>query len=330
MKSGPDSYSSGSQISDAKSLKKQIKAVLNLELVLAQFSRISADPSQISGYQFILRLTRGSRYTDVYLKDEEHVQAWRTALRCHAIFSDIHQLYEAGDMLGEGSFGKVFVLSRKSDGRKYAVKAISKRGLLGKASSICSLIQEIQIHRKMSHPNIAQFIEVHETNGTVYLVLELVESGAPLLDLEDCPIIPKKERLSYLRQIAQVLSYVAQQGIIHRDIKPDNIMVRQDGQIKVIDFGLSAPTSSKTAQLRKVGTPGFLAPEIINKRRGGRYGCAVDIYALGVTYYCMVAGEHPFDGVDCQAVLMNNQIGSIDYEHPEIAGMGDAEKRLLQ
>lgn len=331
--------------------KNAVKGILNLRMVLAQFVKIEknsfsqdfndskkqqqkqdySNEEEKKEYSFILRLTRGQRYTEIFIRDDSEVKLWRSTLQPLAIFSDVHSNYKAGNQIGEGAFGKVFALSRNGDGAKFAIKALSKRRLLKKSgSSLKSLFLEVDIHRRMSHPNIVKLYEVQETSNSVYLVLELVEDAKPLLNLEGFDPIPFSERKQYLKQMSSVMKYMHSRGVIHRDIKPDNLIVSQEGTLKVIDFGLAMYSESCLDQFKKVGTPGFLAPELINKKPFEQYSSKVDIFALGVTYYCMVTGQHPFDGVDCEEVITNNVLGDIDLEHRLITSMEPSEAMILR
>lgn len=171
--------------------------------------------------------------------------------------------------------------------------------MLRKESNVESLRKEIEILRSLDHPNICRLIEVHETEGSVYLIMELVE-GSPLLDLESFEPIPKEKRTPIFKQITSVLYYLKTKSIIHRDIKPDNVLLTPSGHVKVIDFGLSISANSEKNAFRRVGTPGFIAPEVINYKKGSLkgYGVESDIYSLGIMLYCAIVGEHPFDGED--------------------------------
>ena len=173
--------------------------------------------------------------------------------------------------------------------------------------------------RSLNHPNICSLIEVHETQGSVYLIMELVE-GSPLLDLEGFEPIPREKRASILRQLSSALYYLKRKCIIHRDIKPDNILLTPSGHIKLIDFGLSISTKTEKHNFKRVGTPGFIAPEIINYKNASLkgYGVESDVYSLGVLLYCMIVGEHPFDGEDCQEVLANNYQAIINFDKKSI------------
>ena len=182
-----------------------------------------------------------------------------------------------------------------------------------------TLKNEIEILRNLDHPNICRLVEVHETEGSVYLIMELVE-GRPLLDLEDFEPIPKEKRIPIFKQISSVLHYLKSKSIIHRDIKPDNVLLTPTGHIKVIDFGLSISENSDKKDFRRVGTPGFIAPEVINYKKGSLkgYGAESDIYSLGIMLYCAIVGEHPFDGKDYQEVLANNYQAKINFDKSQI------------
>jgi len=176
--------------------------------------------------------------------------------------------------------------------------------------------------RTLEHPNICKLIEVHETENSLYLVIELID-GSPLLDLEKFDPIPKEKRISIFKQISSALFYLKSKNIIHRDLKPDNILLTSAGNIKVIDFGLSLSTPCAINEFTKVGTPGFIAPEVINcnKKSLKGYGIESDIYSLGVILYCAIVGEHPFNGENYNQVLSNNFKGKIDFDKEQIKSL---------
>lgn len=202
--------------------------------------------------------------------------------------------------------------------------------------------REIQVLRQTDHPNIVKLIEVHETFNTIYLIFELIE-GSPIIDLNNILILGIQKRLQIIRQLAIVLNYLHKdQNVIHRDIKPDNILLIDQGNtIKVVDFGLAIrdrplqvasglmdldrPLPNRFA---KVGTPGFLAPEIINGKKEEGYGYKIDIFSLGIIYFCMITGVHPFDGSNFEEIVSNNQKGRIDFQNREFL-MIDSRERIL-
>lgn len=308
--------------------ENKIKGCLNLDSFVVSFHQ----NSKSSCYPNSARIIKDSNYTELFFIDQRELQKFRESISPFVILTDIHSVYKAGKQLGEGAFGKVYELFRVRDSLKFAVKAISKTKINEKPTHLQAIISEISIQRSLDHPYVVKLFEVHETANTIYLVLEFVE-GTPLLDLSDIRIIPKSTRLSYLSQLAEVMQVLKDKNILHRDLKPDNILVTAEGSIKVIDFGLSLrfeDSCSQSRELRRVGTPGFLAPELIHLPLDGQYSYPVDMFALGVTYYCMVSGEHPFDGKKFQNIVDNNLAGKIDFEIPQLKALCKREFTIIK
>lgn len=130
--------------------------------------------------------------------------------------------------------------------------------------------------------------------------MELVE-GKPLIDLENIESTTFKKAINKIAQVALALKELEALHIVHRDIKPDNIMITSKGLVKLIDFGLAIQVDDfLSKRIYKVGSPGFLAPELITGSDNSIYTSKLDIYALGITLFCMLTGEHPFDAEDCK------------------------------
>ena len=159
--------------------------------------------------------------------------------------------------------------------------------------------------------------------------MELIE-GKPLCDLEsDYMRMKPKKRHFILKQIYSALKKLKDLDIVHRDIKPDNILLnKKDNTIKILDFGL-ATAASKT--VRRSGTPGFIAPEILNssKKVVDTFCTKTDIFAIGAIHYCLVVGEHPFDAEDLDGVLENNRNCNLDLKKFELENLPLWEFNLL-
>jgi serine/threonine-protein kinase len=157
----------------------------------------------------------------------------------------------------------------------------------------------------MNHNNIVQAIDVGEVGGLYYFVMEYVEGKTLYDDLSKGKIFSEQEAIQIVLQVSSALEHAHGQGLIHRDVKPKNIMMNQDGVVKLADMGLARETSdmkaAKHEEGKAFGTPYYIAPEQI---RGlvdidGR----VDIYALGATFFHMVAGRVPFEASSPSEVM---------------------------
>jgi len=199
-----------------------------------------------------------------------------------------------GKMIGSGAFSQVFYATSKADNKPYAIKAISKSRI--EPEELKNLRREIDILRKLSHPHIIQLIQVFETPANLSLVLEYVEGG----ELFDA--IVARERFSewdaviVIKQVLEAIQYCHQNGVAHRDLKPDNLLLAnstsQDFFIKLADFGLAKDFAASKLNTF-CGSPDYVAPEILEHKP---YGTSVDIWSIGVITYVLLCGYPPFYG----------------------------------
>lgn len=205
--------------------------------------------------------------------------------------------------LGEGGMGIVYRAYDETLHRDVAVKVV-KKGALADTSSRQDLLEEARASSSLSHPNICTIHEVGETEGELYIIMELLE-GKTLREMCGENGLPPESVLRYGIQIANALARAHDRGIVHRDLKTANIVVTSDGLAKVLDFGLAkrvgggifeGPTVS-FASVQDVssvsGTLPYMAPEIL---KGEPADYASDIWALGVVLYEAASGRLPFGG----------------------------------
>ena len=191
--------------------------------------------------------------------------------------------------IGEGSFGKVFKGRRKNSGQTVAIKFISKRGKSEK--DLANFRQEIQIMKKLHHENIILLLDSFETPSEFCLITEFGQ-GELFEILEDDKNLPESEIRKLAQQLVQALYYLHSNRIIHRDMKPQNILISSNGVIKLCDFGFARAMSSNTMVLKSLkGTPLYMAPEIVQELP---YNHTVDLWSLGVILYELFVGQPPF------------------------------------
>ncbi len=219
--------------------------------------------------------------------------------------------YELLDKIGDGGMAVVYRAMDKLLNRYVAVK-ILKPQFTQDEKFIESFRKESHAAARLNHPNIVGVYDVGREGNINYIVMELVK-GIPLADL-----IAKKGKLDYkeasnfARQIAKGLSAAHKQGIIHRDIKPQNILVNEDGIAKITDFGIAKAVSAATMVNNTgnmiIGSVHYFSPE---QARGGYVDQRSDLYSLGIVLYEMLTGQVPFDGdspVSVALMHINNDI----------------------
>ena len=204
--------------------------------------------------------------------------------------------YKVLGKLGSGAMAVVYKAKQLSLDRVVAVKVLPKK-FVQKSDYVERFYKEGRIAAKLNHNNIVQAIDVGEVGGLYYFVMEFVEGKTLYDDLSKGKIFDEAEALEIILQLAHALGHAHSLGLIHRDVKPKNIMINKDGVVKLADMGLARETSdikaAKHEQGKAFGTPYYIAPEQI---RGlvdidGR----ADIYALGATLFHMVTGRVPFE-----------------------------------
>ncbi len=217
----------------------------------------------------------------------------------------VGSLYDVEAEIGRGGMAVVYRATDTRLRRRVALKVLPPE-LAFREEVRRRFLREAQMAAQLSHPNIVPIYSVDEASGLVYFAMGLVE-GAPLAKLlfqEARPPIPVVRRV--LREVADALQYAHQHGVVHRDIKPDNILVESEsGRALVTDFGIARAAQAEvrlTATGIAVGTPAYMSPEQAMGERDvdGR----ADIYSLGIVGYQMLAGELPFAAANTPSMLM--------------------------
>jgi serine/threonine protein kinase len=195
--------------------------------------------------------------------------------------------------LGGGGMGNVFLAQDTILERQVALKLLAP-SLVADTSFVERFRQEARALARLDHPSIVRVHDADWLDNQLYLVIEYVEGGSLADIIEEDGALPPDLVLRLLNQVATGLDYAHSLGMIHRDIKPHNILLQPDGRAQITDFGLVKDAdTSLTADGQRLGTPSYMAPEQI---QGQEMGPAVDIYALGVVAYELLTGRPPFTG----------------------------------
>ena len=194
--------------------------------------------------------------------------------------------------IGEGGMGEVYRAYDEKLRRKVALKVLHTDLAIPNAAA--RLVREARAAAALSHPNTVSIFDLGEYDGHVYLVMELV-IGAPLRAyIDEQPGVPVTHKLRWLADAARGIGAAHKAGLVHRDIKPTNVMVSNDGVVKVLDFGLAKPieaASLNTDVGMVAGTPRYMAPELFT---GASANAKSDQYSFGVMAYELLSGgEHP-------------------------------------
>jgi eukaryotic-like serine/threonine-protein kinase len=202
--------------------------------------------------------------------------------------------YDLVEKIAEGGMGTVYKGRHRLSGAIVAIKVVAAH-MAGNQVLLKRFEQEYVAAKQLNHPNIVKALEFGDAGSTPYLVMEYVDGESLGKKLEREGKMAEKDAVKLIAQVAQGLHRAHKERLIHRDVKPDNILVSHDGQAKLADLGLVKEVEADlnlTRTGRGLGTPHFMAPEQFKNAKNVDPRC--DIYSLGATLYMMVTGEMPF------------------------------------
>ena len=209
--------------------------------------------------------------------------------------------YEIQERLGAGGMGVVYRAVHRRLGQARAIKVLPAM-LAHDETFLTRFEREAKLASDLRHPNIVMIIDIAEERGVNYIVMELLE-GRSLHEVirKDGPL-PLDRAIRLLAQLGDALDFAHQHGVVHRDIKPGNALVRADDHLTLFDFGIAraAEGARLTEANMRIGTAEYMAPETITI---GESGPGTDLYALGIIGYEMLTGRVPFTGVNSQTIM---------------------------
>ena len=233
----------------------------------------------------------------------------------------ISDRYEIIDKAGSGGMADVYKAKCHRLNRYVAIK-ILKQEYSSDAKFVTKFRGEAQSVAGLSHPNIVNVYDVGDDDGLHYIVMELVEGITLKKFIEKKGKLEVKEAVGIGIQIAQGMEAAHDNHIIHRDIKPQNIIISKEGKVKVTDFGIAKAATSNTITSNAMGSVHYISPE---QARGGYSDEKSDIYSLGVTMYEMLSGKVPFEGESTVTVALAH----IQEDAPLLDTMGQDIPRSL-
>jgi serine/threonine-protein kinase len=209
--------------------------------------------------------------------------------------------YEITGELGRGAMGVVYKAKDPTIGRTVALKTmrLDVHGLES-AEMVRRFQNEARASGLLSHPNIVTIYDAGEQEGIFYIAMEFIQGTTLHELLTEQRILPADDIVQYSRQICRGLDYAHSHGIVHRDVKPANIMITANGMVKIMDFGIAKAGGSMTSTGQVLGTPNYMAPEQVKgKPLDGRS----DLFSFGVILYEMLTGEKPFAGQNVTTII---------------------------
>lgn len=214
-------------------------------------------------------------------------------LKIGSVFADRYRILCE---LGSGGMSIVYLAMDDRMNRQYAVKIVRKEMNIDTDIVRNSLVSEASLLKQLYHPSIPNIHEIREESEYIYIIMDYIEGSSLESVIHECGPQSVENVLSWAQQLAEVLSYLHKQGIIFRDMKPANVMLQPNGQLKLLDFGIAQQISRRIStdpyDTVALGTLGFAAPEIYV----GQYDVRSDIYALGMTLHYLLTGITPGRG----------------------------------
>merc|ERR1712137_1282576 len=220
--------------------------------------------------------------------------------------------YTVGEILGRGAFSSVKEVTSERSGRKYAVKIIDKKNV---GQDMQRLRTEIEILTRVKHPNIIALKEIIEDDNTLYIITELVTGGELFDKIVELGAYTESDAAELVIKMVSAIDYLHKKNIVHRDLKPENLLLKDDddvSEIKLADFGLSKIVGNKVMMQTACGTPGYVAPEVL---QASPYDKEVDLWSIGVITYILLCGFPPF--YNEHLPILFESIMKAEYDYPE-------------
>jgi calcium-dependent protein kinase len=237
--------------------------------------------------------------------------------------------YKIISTIGSGAFGKVYKVENIIMKQIRAMKVV-KKDSINFQDDKKQFLKEIEMLMNLDHPNIIKIFEYYVDDLNYYVIMEFAEGGELYEQINKLKNFKEKHAAIIMQQLLSAVCYMHSKGIVHRDIKPENIMLEnkssEDLSIKLIDFGTSNFIKNNQHLSMKIGTPYYIAPEVLKKS----YGYECDIWSLGVILYMLLSGTPPFDGFDDQSILQKVKIGKYSLEGESWELISNEAKDLIK
>ena len=234
--------------------------------------------------------------------------------------------YEILDKIGAGGMSDVYKAKDHKLNRFVAIKFLKQEYCEDK-TFVAKFQIEAQSAAALLHPNVVSVYDVNEADGIYYIVMEFVDGITLKRYIDRNGRLPIKEATSIAIQVGQGIEAAHNANIIHRDIKPQNVLISREGKIKVTDFGIARTTTANTISQDILGSVHYISPE---QARGGQVDERSDIYSFGIVFYEMVTGELPFDGDSTVSIALKHIQESVPLVSDIVSGVPSSVVRIIE
>ena len=240
---------------------------------------------------------------------------------------DIERVYQKIKKIGEGSFGEVWLVKHKILGNLFAMKIIEKSPY----TYVGHIQNEINILKKLDHPYILKVLQFHFTDDKIYIITDYCPEGELFNEIAKKKVFSEREAAYIIYQVLTAIRYCHKMNVVHRDVKPENIMImgrESNGllRVKLIDFGMAKLFVEGSKNKALVGSAYYIAPEVIE----GKYDESCDLWSIGVIMYILLTGKPPFDGEEDDDILKAVSIGKYDTSSERYSKLSFQAKDLIK
>ena len=206
-------------------------------------------------------------------------------------------------LIGEGGSARVYLASKEKDDEPLVVK-ILRPEITANSKALARCLEEFEMVERIQSPHVARIYGHGKFEDQAYLVMEFFEGGDLAQRLNGNPL-PPEEALKLFRELMFALGDIHEKGILHRDLKPQNLMFRSDGSLAIVDFGIAKDIAAvdRTSQGEVLGTPRYMSPEQV---QGRALDLRTDVYSAGVLLFQMLSGQHLFDGETAVEIALHH------------------------
>ncbi|CAH9108161.1 unnamed protein product [Cuscuta europaea] len=241
---------------------------------------------------------------------------------------ELNRSYRVCEEIGRGRFGTVFRCFSPESGESFAVKSIDKRLIADDSVDRQCLVHEAKVMLLLSpNPYVLRIFDVFEDDDHLHLVLELCSSSDLFDRLSGRPVFSEAEALTVMVPLMEAIVHCHRLGVAHRDIKPDNVLFNEWGEMKLADFGSAECFREGQLMSGVVGTPYYVAPEVL---AGRDYTEKVDVWSAGVILYIMLAGVPPFYGDSAEEIFEAVLRSNLRFPTRMFSSVSPAAKDLLR